>query len=237
MATQYKVNISMPVGTVDALNKGNYQLYGFKAVATTMGGGAPLVWFATSSFSTSTAVQWTTQYQGYTSLSEIVNGVTINASFSANMDLKQTLNVTGKTGTGSVVTGGVDSALSINNQTVNPFTCGISEQQGSNPPTPLCAFPLYGGGLDVIAPIEKVLLTFATKQVNTGTVIEKAYAPGYLIDLTGAPGNTRAVGFDINLGWSNDGGVWAQQVAANANLLPLLIDSSPSTVQALLKVA
>lgn len=237
MATQYKVQISMSAATVDALNNSNYRLYGFKAVATTMGGGAPLVWFDTEKFSTSTVVTWQTNYQAYTSLSEIRNKVKIDASFSAPIDLNQTLKVTGTTGTGTVQSDGVSSAISILNGTTRPFTCGISEQEGSNPPTPLCAFPLYGNGLDVIAPIEKVLLTFATSQVNTGTVIEKAYAPGYLIDLTGAPDQQRKVSFDINLGWSNDGGTWAQQVAANASLLPLLIDSSPATVQALLKAA
>lgn len=237
MATEYQVQISMSAATVEALNNGSYRLYGFKAVATTMGGGAPLVWFDTGKYSTNTSVTWQTNYQAYTSLSEIVNRVRIEASFSVPVDLDQTLKVTGVTGTGVVEAGGTPAAISILNATSRPFTCGISEQQGSNPPTPLCAFPLYGNGLDVIAPIEKVLLTFATNQVNTGTVIEKAYAPGYLIDLTGAPDQQRQVSFDINLGWSNDGGTWAQQVAANQSLLPLLIDSSPSTVKALLKAA
>ncbi|OSJ11738.1 hypothetical protein BST63_06490 [Bradyrhizobium canariense] len=34
-----------------------------------------------------------------------------------------------------------------------------------------------------MAPIQKVMLTFATNQVNTGTVIDKAYSQSILIDL------------------------------------------------------
>lgn len=49
---------------------------------------------------------------------------------------------------------------------------------------PLCALPLYGKQLNAMPPIQKVMLTFATNQVNTGTVIDKAYSQSILIDLT-----------------------------------------------------
>jgi hypothetical protein len=130
--------------------------------------------------------------------------------------------------TGDVTDGGTPSALSLNNLSSTPYTCGISQMQGGKP-NPLCAFPLNGNHMDVIAPIEKILLMFATQVNNTGTVVEQAYSQGILIDLTSA--QTRAVNYDINAGWSTPGGSqgWATLVPANAQLIPLLIDSaSPS---------
>jgi len=230
MATNYQVNISMSVDSANALRNGNYYMYGFKAVAASQGGGAPLVWFQSQTYSTSTNVEWETQYQAYTSSSAIIPNGQITASFSDDIDLNQTLQVTSDTGTGTVVASGTQSAISILNQTSSPFTCGISEVYEGQA-NAMCAFPLYGNGMDVIAPIEKVLLTFATKQVNTGTVIEKAYSQGFLIDLTGAPSNTRDVFFDINQGWSCGGCTWAEQVPPNANLSPLLIESSAAAMR------
>jgi len=234
MSTSFTVNIQMSTETVESLMQGNFQLYGFKAVQTTMGGGAPLVWFSTQTFSTSTAVTWMEQYQAYTSSQAISGNVTIDASFSVGIGLDQTLSITDSTGTGTVSSGGVTSAISIENSSGQEFTCGISQTvDGSSAPVPMCAFPLFGMGLDVIAPIEKVLLTFATQPLNTGSVIEQTFAPGFLIDLTGAPNNTRSVSFDINQGWSNGSAIWASQVPPNSNLLPLLIDNSPSAVRRL----
>jgi hypothetical protein len=75
----------------------------------------------------------------------------------------------------------------------------------------------------VIAPIEKILLMFSTKPLNTGAVVEQAYSSSIMVDLTA--NNTRDVSYDINKGWSWDGGSWAQQVPAQTNLVPLLIES------------
>ena len=90
----------------------------------------------------------------------------------------------------------------------------------------MCAFNLYGNSLDVIAPIEMVLFMFASDQINTGTVIEKAFSQGLLIDLTGAPNNTRTVSFDINKGWEWGGERWATKVPPSSKLIPLLIQNS-----------
>jgi hypothetical protein len=151
------------------------------------------------------------------------------ASASYAIELNQTLNVTSSAGTGSVDTqSGTSSAISIYNETTTPFTCGISQSDPNGNITTMCAFNLYGGGLDVIAPIEQVLFMFATDQINTGTVIEKAFSPGLKVDLTGAPANTRDVSYDINNGWAWGGEPWGLQVKANAALAPLLIQNSPA---------
>ncbi len=229
-STPYSVTISMSGSTVQTLLASNFQLYGFKAVQTTLGGGAPTVWFKTGTFSSTTAVNWTEQYQAYTSTTVNFGPNTqIVASDSQNINLGQTMTVAAG-GIGTVVNGGTTSAISIFNTTSTQFTCGINQMQsvnGAQVPTPLCAFPLYGNMLDVIAPIERVLLMFSTLPVNTGTVIYQAYSQGVLIDLTSV--QQRAVTFDINAGWSWGGGSWGQSVAANANLVPLLIETPSRT--------
>jgi hypothetical protein len=228
-ATQYKVQIDMTKETADDLANGNFNLFGFKSVQTSQGGGVPVVWFTTKTYSTTTLVTWQTQYQAYTSSAADIPDGQVTASFSLNIDLGQTLVVTnGSNGTGDVENGGTSTAISIQNATTSPFTTGISQVVGSpGVASPLCAFPLYGQQMDVIAPIEKVLLMFSSAPVDTGAVIEQAYSPGILIDLTSA--NFREVSYDINKGWSWGNAAWAQQVPPNAELAPLLIEVPQAT--------
>jgi hypothetical protein len=223
-ATEYEIDITMSSDTVKQLHDDGYVLYGFKAVQAAAGGGArPLVWFSLPSphYSALTQIIWSVQYQAYTSISSIIPKGRVEASFSTDIDLDQTLNVTA-TGEGDVTDGGAKQAISIFNTQSTPFTCGISQRAADGKTNPMCAFPLHGGGLDIIAPIEKVLLMFSTLPVNTGTVIEQAYGPGVLVDLTSL--NLRAVAYDIDQGWSWGGFSWAQSLPANADLVPLLIE-------------
>lgn len=219
--SEYKVSITMDKETVNELQVQGFSLYAFKAVQSPLKGGAPLVWIETANYSTKTEISWIEDYEAYTSNTEIKAGARINASFSHEIGLGQTLNVTGTAGTGEVVNDGTAGMISIHNETNNRFTCGIKQRQASGQITMLCAFPLFGGNLDTIVPIQKVLLMFATQTVNTGTVLFKAFSRGVLINLTGK--NQRHVNYHINAGWSWDGGSWGQKVKANDDLVPLLI--------------
>lgn len=228
----YQVTITMTTDTVTKLVGGNYNLYGFKAVQSTQGGGLPLVWYRTDTYSASTNVSWQALYQAYTSSSAIVANGQIEVGFSADIDLGQMLNVVGG-GTGTVVSGGSESAISIRNTTATPFTCGISETITGGA-KPICAFPLYGNNVDDFTPIQKLLLMFSTNQIKTGTSIDYiynsysllSYSSGILIDLTDA--QQRAVNYDINQGWSWSGFAWATSVPSNSNLVPLLIENGSS---------
>ncbi|MGH7047269.1 MAG: hypothetical protein ACREE2_12880 [Stellaceae bacterium] len=232
MATPYAITITMNQTTVNALSTGGFYLYGFKAVKTTAVG-APVVWFETAAFGLTTQLSWSESYQAYTSTSQVVAGGEIVATNSYPIGLGQTLQVQTPAGTGTVNTqSGTAHAIDIANQTTTQFTSGISQSNPQGAVTPMCAFTLYGNFTDVIAPIEKVLLMFSTLPINTGTVVEQSYSPALLIDLTSE--NSRAVAFDINLGWSWGGGSWAQAYAANTDLVPLLIESSPSLARSYL---
>ena len=221
MGSSYEIDIALSPDTVADLKNSGFALYAFKAVKSAVAGGAPLVWFSTTSILTKTQVTWEEQYQAYISTSQIVANGQVNASTSCDVNLGQVASVDAN---GNMVakSGGTASAISIMNNSSSRWTTGISQVAGGNP-NPMCAIPLFGNNLDVVVPIEKVLLMFASNTVNTGTVIYKAYSPGLLIDLTAS--QTRAVSFDIDDGWDAAGGTWAQPVSANDNLVPLLITS------------
>jgi hypothetical protein len=233
--TPYAVNITMTQPTVQALQSNKYILYAFKAVRS-VGQGAPVVWFQTTDYGKDTAVSWTEQYQAFTSTSQIIpNGVVV-ASNSYPIGLQQTLNVTDPSGIGEVdATTGTPDAIVIDNETSTQLTCGISQTDPQGHPAPMCAFPLFGNGLDVIAPIEKVAFMFAQLPVDTGTVVEQSYGQGILIDLT--ENNSQAVAYDINAGWSWGGGPWAQTLPPSTNLVPFLIQSSGRLVRQYLAAA
>jgi hypothetical protein len=221
----YQVVINMSQDTVTKLKNGKFFLYGFKAVQSQEGGGYPLVWFKSQTIGLQTVVAWQTEYQVYTSLQEIIPNGTITASNPYPADLGETLYVESETGAGAVLQGGPSTSISIQNQTETEFTCGISEV-GPEGTKPMCAFPLYGTNLNVITPIEKVLLTFSSSPVNTGQVIQQAFSTSLKIDLTGAPANTRTVKYDINKGWEWGGATWAKKFEAGWDIVPVLIESA-----------
>ena len=229
MATEYHIDIMMSGNTITKLKASGFALYGFKAVNTKNGGAAPLVWFQTVAqvLLPTTIVKWEEQYEAYVSASQIIPNGVISASSTAPIDLGDTADVN-EAGLLHVVQGGTRSAIALHNRSKLEWTCGISQSTGGGQASPLVAIPLYGQMLDVIAPIEKVLLMFASPTVNTGTVIYKSYSTGVVVDLTGAPGKppTRTVNFDINDGWNWGSQKWGTPVQAEDDLVPILISSS-----------
>lgn len=219
MASDYEIDITLSPATVDALKNGGFALYAFKAVKSSVAGAAPLVWFRTTAFLSTTTVKWQEQYKAYISTDEIIANGKIQSSADCNIDLGQTAYVT-QNGNISPASEGSAGAISILNQGNQPWTTGIS-QMTNGQANPMCAIPLYGKNMDVVVPIEKVLLTFASNTVNTGTVVYKAYAESVLVDLTG--NQERSISFDINNSWSWGTGTWAQTYPANSDLVPLLI--------------
>lgn len=226
---QYQVDVAMNTATVDDLNEGSFSLCVFKAVQCQRTDGKTVVWIKLlppqngrpSQYGTNTLITWDEQYKAYTSIS-FAGG---SAEVSADITLGQILSVIAD-GSYTVADGGVATAISIHNTTTTQFTCGIAQASSGNAGTPICAFPLYGGDLDVIAPIEKIALMFSTGRADTG-----AFTSGALIDLTDC--NTRAVSFDMNNGWDWGGGGWGSPISATQNLSLLLIDSAgPSSTSA-----
>ena len=227
MPTPYEIDIMMSANTIAALKTNGFSLYGFKAVQTSSGGAAPTVWFQSNAFLQTTQVQWSEQYQAYISDSQIIANGVITANTAVDIDLEQTADADA-VGNLTVDEQGTPSAISIANQSSVQWTAGISEMV-NGVANPMCALPLFGNMLEVIAPIEKVLLMFASTTVDTGTVIYKGFSAGVLVDLTAV--QTRSLTFDINNSWNWGGAGWGTAVPAQADLVPLLIGDG-STISA-----
>lgn len=219
MAT-YMINIELSPETIGALAQNGYTLYALKAVKTMARGGAPLLWYGATDFTSVMQVVWEDQYAAFISTSQIIaNGVVV-ATARVDIGLDQTAYVA-QTGRMTVGADGVAGAVSILNQGDQQWTTGLFQSIAAWPSL-VCALPLYGQALDVIAPVEQVLLMFSTNTASTGTVTYRAWAPGLLVDLSAQ--NTSTVQFDINTGW-NPLGASATQVNANQDLVPLLIQN------------
>jgi hypothetical protein len=231
--TTYSIAISMSSQTANALKDGDYSLYAFKAIKSSNKGGQPLVWIKTQIFSLSTVIKWTESYGAYTSLeTNLSDGTNITASASYPIDLGQALHVNSDLGTGLVKNDGISGAIAISNESPSKtqFTCGITQQDASGNKNMLCALPLYGSNLDLMTPVEQVLLTFATDEVDLGTVIVRCLAPSLLVRLDGE--TSRTVNYDINQAWSSNTEGWCTQYSALAKTAPILIQSSNSVAAA-----
>lgn len=180
--TPYSITISMSQATVTALTASGYQLCGFKAVSSPTPG-QPLVWFSTNQFATQLTINWEEFYLAYTSTSEIESGVVITASDNFPIDLGQLLTINQPGGGGMLGAGTDPNGIQILNGDQVVYTVGMGQMLG-NQLTPMCAFSAYPGFMLDIEPIEKVVLMFSTLPLNTGSVIEQAFSPGILLDLT-----------------------------------------------------
>jgi hypothetical protein len=219
----YSINITYDADTQKALNN-TYTLYGCKAVKSPLPGGQPLAWFIDSTFlGEGLSVTWNESYQGFISKSKLISGgvITTDASIDADPGDKVYVDDSGNLTAGN---GGDPHGITIVNKSSTPYTCGISELQGTTM-VPMCAFALHGMSGDDIVPIEKVLLYFQTQPVDTGTVLEQTGTQGVLVDLTENP--NVAVTYDIDKGWSTlpPGASWAQLIDPASPLVPLLITS------------
>jgi hypothetical protein len=215
--------------TYTSLNRSKFYLYGFKAVRGTDAGARPLVWFRIDPglIMQNTRISWSNRYQAYISGNKIVSDMTIFMGTPKDIEPGQVW----KVGDQCYQNPQAPTAISIENRTGVEYTCGISQGSNNGNPAPYCAYPLYGNSSQVITPINQVLLTFSTKNIKPGTVIDSSYSirglsnvkaaiiPGILIDLTGV--SEREVSFDINKGWDYHGGTWGEKV--DGNFVPLLI--------------
>lgn len=213
--------------TVSSLYRSGFTLYGFMAVQCSDKAGVPLVWCSSHMYGIHTLVNWVDAYAGYTSSSQIAPDAVVEASFSVDMLLGQLLEV-GEGGVGALREGFVPTALGFLNTTASPFTCGVM-QQSTVDYAAACAFPLHGGNLQLITPLDEVVLMFSTTPFSVGQVVDTTYGPSIWINMSGAA--ERSVAYDINQGWSWGGYSWAKAIAPATPLGPLLIQPSAYLAQ------
>jgi hypothetical protein len=223
--TDYAINIAVK----DPEKLKGYYLTAFKGVGTTLSNGQPTTWFTNGEPGYSVGVNWSESYEAYNSETAIIPNGNIKTSNPAKVTLGDQY-AFGAGGIPTVTTGGPSpGAVTIYNSSGQQYTVGLSQLvKGSY--AALCAFPLNGGDFSLaLTPVETVLLMWAGRTINAGTVIETGYSSGLLIDMTGAPpvGGvlTRDVVYDTGTGWNLNNEYWTTQVAINTELASVLITS------------
>ncbi len=236
MATEYFFTIEMDSETLEKLDQGGFQLYGFKGVKTSQGGGQLPVWFSSNNFAKEMTVTWKEEYGSYITSSDIQPGVTIVAESQVDMNLGELATVSGY-GDMSVSTDGVSDAISLVTQQddTKEWTCGMS-QSVNGEMTPLCAFPLYGSGnMDVFIPIERILLFFGTGPVNTGNLIYYSLGPSIKVEYSGE--TSASASYNINSGWDVGTATNMSTYPAESDIAGLLIENEPDlTIKAALQM-
>ena len=223
----FQVNVSMEDPTVQDLAASGAQLYVLRAVQSSDKSGRPIVWSVMQNFSGNTPVTVPAELQAYTSFDPVTEGTQIQVASSHVIQTGQTLNVFAQA-LSKVATNGIAGTVSIFNTTSTPFTCGLAGGGDDGKLAPFCAFPLYGGNLSTITPLDLLFLQFSSDLIAIGTVVDgplagilkAAITPGLLIDMTGA--SQASVSYDINGGWGGFG-VNDQIVSPTADLAGLLI--------------
>jgi hypothetical protein len=232
MTYDYNIEVDCDTSTSDYLTNGGFSLVTWKGVSSATKG-QPTVWFTYSNIGSKNTVSWNESFQCYSSTSKIVPNGVIATSNPYAIGFNQTFAITnGKSGTGTVTTGGGDTCMTIDGCEGFEWTVGLSQKVGTNF-NPLCAFDCAGDTEIKIVPIEKVLLTFMTGTINTGTVYYTATTSGMLVDVTAHVGGTLIVSYDKNTGWTCADSM-SQSIAKGANLSKLLITQpSPSSLKRL----
>lgn len=96
---------------------------------------------------------------------------------------------------------------------------------------PYCHLPLNGQTLQILTPLDRILLMFATRIIDPGTPADSFYgpgtfSPGIVLDL--APAMARSVSYQIDHGWSWEQDTWARAVPAGTPLKEHLIENGPA---------
>jgi hypothetical protein len=228
MASNYRVIVNMSGDTVAKAKALGFKLYGFKSIKSSSSAAQPVVWFKDTDYLQTNTIDWSEQYQAFTSLTDPIGGGSISSLTSANADLGQEAdvdqygNINVKNGSPGLATDNSAQAITIVNTSDVPFTAGLASVQDGISKA-MCAMPLYGNTSNFIAPIEKITLMFAGENLNTGAVISRTYAQALQIDLTAS--NTRTVAFDINNSWSWGNEGWGTLISRGENLQPFIINS------------
>jgi hypothetical protein len=215
MATQYSIGVSLNNSQLSQFSTEKLALKVFKGVQSESGGGALPVWLniGTADISANMSITWSEQYGGYIDKSQgLVDGAVVDANNALPMDLGELLLVD-KSSALSLATGGAAGEITVSNQSVTPWICGMGQEvtlpDGSSKLQPTCAFPLNGTFYVSMLPYEKILMVFESSQTDTGSVIEATTSSTIIVTLSGT-NPAVAVYFDINTGWDAKRASWAQ---------------------------
>jgi hypothetical protein len=218
-----EVSIRMTEETLGALSASGCFLYGLCGVRAADAAGRPAVWLQTRGYAMHTRVRPPAQLLAFTAglTRPLAEGLQVQAGFHAPAEPGQTLVVALPGGGGEMRERGAPDAVSVLNTTDAQLTCGLACLVDGEA-IPFYAAPLYGGALQIIEPLPRVLLFISPQPAPPGTVVSTTTGPGVLLHL--APGADAQLEFHVNAGWSWGDGVRAERVPAQSDLLPLLVE-------------
>jgi hypothetical protein len=226
MAISQKVVVFVDQTTLTALKSLGYALYALKGFETTNAQGKALVWGETTGFADTTTFISTGEYQAFVTTSTEVGGNVVTTRAVAAVTLGDIATFTLANGL-TVTPGGNPAGVTIVNSTTTPYTAGLSARSmdAGGDFSPVASVPLYGLSEDIIAPVDKFLVTFSTAGAPVGTPFPHSVTQSLLIDMTDQ--TLLEATFDINTGWSFGDAAWGETVPAGADLFAVLVKETP----------
>jgi hypothetical protein len=213
----------MTQDTLDALVTSGSFLYGLSAVRSADAAGRPAVWLQTREYAMHTRVCPPAAFHAFTSgrTPPLADGVRVQPGFHSPAEPGQTLVVALPGGGGEMRERGTPDAVSLLNTTAAQLTCGLACLVDGEP-TPLYAAPLYGGALQMIAPLPTLVLFVSPHPAPPGTLVSTSTGPGVVLHVD--PGAECHLEFDVNQGWSWPEGVRARLLPAQSDLVQVLVE-------------
>ena len=212
----FTLTIRMNARTLDVLQGLGVRLYALHAMGDGSDGGVPLLWYGTAAYGDVTTVAWSARYQARAA----DDG---GSAVRATVDVWPGQHVVFGDGPPVVTTDG-GPCITLANATAGALACGIS-QGGPDKYAPVCSQPLPAGEGAGFTPVEKVLLALDSSKMEAGTVVERMFSQGVLVDLAGV--HQRELTFSIDEAWGWGGAPWATAVPAGTELVPLLLPRVP----------
>jgi hypothetical protein len=200
--SNYTLEIKIDDVTLSQLKLDKMNLFIFKSVETSAPDGKALVWqrYPFDQLGTNITFKWEILYQAFFTSEDIDTTTEYSAVTVKDIETKQCMNIHEDT-TYDVTNDGTANNISIYNQNKNNrYTCGIS-QKNNDTIVPMCAFALPINSMDVIRPIEKIALMFASDTIKTATVYERTKGDCIVVDMTN--NNSRTVNYNKNV-WTAD---------------------------------
>lgn len=179
------VEVNLSEASLRTLADQGFELYAWKAVESSQGGGRPLIWWRPRRLTPRNTVRWGRRYQAFGSHSDIMPGRRIDPSFRA-IDVGHTWFINDNL-IGPVREEGASTAVSFSSTAVEPLSIGLSQPMADSFATSgnsaksgnsatsdsfftYCVFPLNPRFAAWITPREIVLLAFSTFPMAPGTV-------------------------------------------------------------------
>ena len=231
MAYDYSLTINVDQDSLAKMNASNIKLFAFRSVETNSSGGAPLVWQRGDLVYKQQVIGWNVNYGAFFTDEKISGNANYSGISNYPIKLGQVLSID-NTGTGEITDEGTNGTVSVLNNSKRDFSCGVSQEDTNGDLSPICAFPLLTSFIDLMIPIEKVALIFASDTSKTSTVYYRARGPGILVDLTSPTAKNRVLNYSLSDGWVADKLGTSNLFDANTDMSKMLIEISVNLVRA-----